>query len=154
MAIRLYNKGITAIELLIVIGIVVVIGVITVPSLVSFRKDQALQNTTNAVVSLLQEARTKTTASYNNTVYSVILDTTSATMFTGTTYSASEPTNKVVSYEAPIVRQSITLNGGGSTVTFDRLKGTTAQHGTLVLGITGGASKTVTLSPSGVITRD
>lgn len=154
MSFRLYNKGITAIELLIVISIVVLIGIITVPSLVSFRKDQALQNTTNAVVSLLQEARAKTTASYNNMVYSVIVDTTSATMFTGTTYNALEPTNKVVSYETPVARQSITLTGGGSTVTFDRLKGTTAQHGTLVLGITGGASKTITLSPSGVITRD
>ncbi len=154
MLLRRYNQGITAIELLVVMGIVLVIGAITVPSLVSFRKDQALQNTTNAIVSLLQEARAKTLASYNNTVYSVVVDTTSATLFTGTIYNAQEVTNKIVSYESPVVRQSITLSGGGSTIIFDRLKGTTAQHGTLVVGITGGASKTITLSPSGVITRD
>lgn len=154
MKISFYQRGITAIEILLVVSILVVIAIVTVPSFVSFRKNQALQNTTNSVVSLLQEARAKTLGSYNNTFYSVYVDTSSATLFTGGTYSSVDTTNKTTPFESPVVLQSTTLLGGGAQVSFDRLKGTTAQSGTIVVGIPGGASKTISVSASGVISRD
>jgi Tfp pilus assembly protein FimT len=149
-----YTKGLSAIELLVVIGVVVLLAVITVPSLMSLRRNQALQNSVNATVSLIQEARTKSLASYNNTFYSVYIDTTQAVLFTGGTYNAGDVSNKVVPYETPITLQSLSLQGGGSSIQFDRLKGTTAQHGTLSLGINGGESRTITVSASGLITRE
>lgn len=148
------NKGFTAIEVMIVIAIIVVVTLITVPSLITFRKSQAIQNTTNSIVSLLQEARTKTLASYNNTFYSVYIDTNEATLFTGGTYSSMDAGNKVVNYETPVVLKSVTLTGGGSQVSFDRLKGTTSQDGTIVVEIVGGESRTITVSSEGVITRN
>lgn len=141
-------------ELLIVIAVLGLVVAITVPSFASFRKNQSIQNTTNSMVSLLQEARTKTLASYNNTFYSVYFDTDSAILFTGGTYNSSDVGNKVVPYEAPVVLQSVTVAGGGSKVSFDRLKGTTSQSGTIVVGIPSGTTKTVTVSASGVVTRN
>lgn len=149
-----YTKGLSAIELLVVIGVVVLLAVITVPSLMSLRRNQALQNSVNATVSLIQEARTKSLASYNGTFYSVYIDTTQAVLFTGGTYTAGDASNKVVPYETPVTRQALSLQGGGSSIQFDRLKGTTAQHGTLTLGITGGESRTITVSESGLVTRE
>lgn len=149
-----YQRGITAIEILLVVSILILIAIVTVPSFISFRNNQALQNTTNSIVSLLQEARTKTLGSYNNTFYSVYIDTESATLFTGGTYSSGDTTNKIVPYESPVVLQSVTLSGGGTKISFDRLKGTTSQGGTIIVGIPGGASKTISVSASGVISRD
>lgn len=149
-----YQRGITAIEVLVVVTILVLIAIVTVPSFVSFRKNQALQNTTNSIVSLLQEARSKTLGSYNNTFYSVYIDTDSTTLFTGGTYVSGDATNKTIPYESPVVLQSATLTGGGSQISFDRLKGTTAQSGTIVVGIPSEAFKTISVTASGVISRD
>jgi type IV fimbrial biogenesis protein FimT len=149
-----YNRGLSVVELIMVVAVVAILVAIVVPSFVSLRKNQALQNSTNSVVSLLQEARTKTLASYNNTFYSVYLGTNEITMFTGGTYSSSDSTNKVVSYESPVTLQSNSLNGGGSQISFDRLKGTTSQYGTIVVGISGGSSKTITVSDSGIVSRN
>lgn len=148
------QRGISAIEILIVIFVLGIIIATTVPALVSFRKNQSIQNTTNSIVSLLQEARTKTLASYNNTFYSVYFDTNSAVLFTGGTYSAVDTSNKVVPYETPVTLQSVTVAGGGSKVSFDRLKGTTSQSGTIVVGTADGVSKTITVSSSGVVSRN
>ncbi len=149
-----YNQGLSVVELIMVIAVVAVLITLIVPSFISLRKNQALQNSTNSVVSLLQEARAKTLASYNNTFYSVYFGTNEAVLFTGGTYSSGNGTNKVVSYESPVTLQSTSFNGGGSQVSFDRLKGTTSQHGTIVVGISGGSSKTITVSDAGVVSRN
>ncbi|MEK7227872.1 MAG: prepilin-type N-terminal cleavage/methylation domain-containing protein [Patescibacteria group bacterium] len=149
-----FKKGLTLIELIMVVAVIAIIVAITVPALISFRKNQAIQNTTNAITSLLEEARTKTLASYNNTFYSVHFETDKATLFTGSTYSSSDTTNKVVLYDTPVVLQSTSLSGGGVDVIFDRLKGTTSKYGTIMVQIPSGTSKTITISSGGVITRD
>ena len=155
MKLSSYQKGVSIIEIIMVLAVVVILIAIITPSLTSFRKNQSIQNTTNSIVSLVQEARTKTLASYNNTFYSVYFNSDNAVLFTGGTYSPTEITNKVVTYESPVVLQSGTsLNGGGSKISFDRLKGTTSQYGTIVVGISGGASKTITVSSSGIISRN
>ncbi len=148
------QNGLSTLELLLVIAVIGIILAIIIPSLISFRKNQAIQNTTNAIVSLLEEARTKTLASYNNTFYSVHFDTSSATLFVGGTYSSSDATNKVLPYDSPVVLQSTSLSGGGADIKFDRLKGTTSQYGTIMVQIPSGTSRTITVSAGGVITRD
>lgn len=148
------NSGISIIEIILVLAVVALMFAIIVPSLISFRKNQAIQNSTNALVSLLEEARAKTLASYNNTFYSVFVDTDRATIFDGSSYSSTDSLNKVVFYESPIILQSISLNGGGSNISFERLKGTTTNYGTIILQIPSGSSKTITVSASGIVTRD
>lgn len=149
-----FSKGFTLIEFLISIAVIGVIIAITVPSLISFRKNQAIQNSTNAVVSLLEEARAKTLASYNNTFYSVKFDSDKATMFTGGTYSSASADNKVLLYEVPVVLQTVSLNGSGSSVSFDRIKGTTSQYGTIILQIPSSSSRTITVSAGGIVSRN
>ncbi len=148
------SKGLTVVELLMTISIIGIIIAIIVPSLGEFRKNQSIQNSTNAVVSLLEEARTKTLASYNNTFYSVKIESDKATLFTGGTYSSGGTDNKIIFYESPVVLQSVSLNGSVTQVSFDRLKGTTSQYGTIILQIPSGVSRTITVSAGGIITRD
>ncbi|MCC7436639.1 prepilin-type N-terminal cleavage/methylation domain-containing protein [Candidatus Nomurabacteria bacterium] len=149
-----FKKGLSLIEIIMVVAVLGIILTISVPGFVNFRKNQSIQNTTNSVVSLLEEARARTLASYNNTFYSVRIESNRAILFTGGTYSSSSPTNKTVPFESPVVLQSISLSGGGSEIKFDRIKGTTSQYGTIVLQIPSGTSRTITINSGGVITRD
>ncbi len=147
------KNGLTVIELMVVVAIIaLLVAVITVP-FISFRKNQALQNTTNAVSAVLEDARTKTLAAVNNTSYGVHIDSDKTVLFSGATYDASATTNEVYFFEDPITA-SFALQGGGSNVRFSRLTGATGDYGTIILTIPGGSSHSVTISATGTIVRN
>lgn len=148
------KNGFTVLELLMVVAIVGVLAAIISLPFSKFRNAQALQNSTNAVVALLNSARTKTLAAVNNTSYSVRIESSRAILYTGTTYSASEQTNEIVTYESPVTLSSISLNGGGSEVKFNRLKGTTSQYGTITLTLPDNQTRIITVSATGSVTRN
>ncbi len=147
-------KGFTIIELLIVLTIVaVLVGVTSLP-VIRFRREQALQNTTNAVLTVINEARAKTLAGTNNTNYSVRFESDRAILFQGAAYQSTSGTNQIFLYESPVVLGTVALSGGGSEITFDRLRGTTAQHGTLQLQLPGFSSTTITVTTTGTVARN
>ena len=147
------QKGFTLIEIIVVISIVLVLIVVTASPLSSFRNKQALQNSTNAVLSVLNDSRAKTFAAVGNTFYSVKLDTDKVTMFLGGSYTEGLATNEILFLEYPVT-QSWNLQGSGSVVTFDRLKGSTSQYGTITISLPGGLAKTITISSLGSIVRN
>jgi Tfp pilus assembly protein FimT len=153
----MYNQGRSLIEIVMIVAIIAVILTVVIVPLSKFRKQQALQNTTNAIVSILNEARTKTMASYNNTTYGVHFTSSNITLFTGTTYSSGATDNEVYTYESPT---SVTYNlgvsgsGSGTDIYFSRLKGTPSQYGTITTSISGGGTYTITVSSIGSIIRN
>jgi hypothetical protein len=56
-------------------------------------------------------------------------------------------------YESPVTLSSLTLQGGGNDIGFDRLKGTTANGGTIVL-MASPFSKTISITGTGSIQRN
>lgn len=147
------QSGISIVEILVVISIVVLLIAVIVPSFSKFRNAQALENTTDAVVSLINEARTRSLAAVNDTFYSVRIESDRAVLFDGATYSSGDADNEVLTFETPVTG-SATLSGGGSAITFDRLRGTTNQPGTITLSISDGTSHTVTISAVGTVMRN
>ena len=148
------TKGFTIIELLIVLTILaVLVGVISLP-VIRFRREQALQNTTNAVLTVINEARAKTLAGTNNTNYGVRFESDRAILFQGSTYQSTSGTNQIFLYESPVVLGTVALFGGSSEITFDRLRGTTAQHGTLQLQLPSGTTRTITVTANGTVARN
>jgi prepilin-type N-terminal cleavage/methylation domain-containing protein len=146
------QAGLSIIELLIVVAIIgVLIAVISYP-FGTFRNKQALDNSANTVVSILQEARARTLGGVNDTNYSVRFETNRIVLFVGSAYNASATTNEAYSYESPVTLSSTSLAGGATAVTFDRLKGTTSQSGTVTLS-NGTKTSVITVSASGSITR-
>jgi Tfp pilus assembly protein FimT len=128
-----YTRGITLLEVVIGISIMVLIFVMVVPQLSRFRSEQALKNTTEDIVSMLNYARSQTLSSRNSTYYSVHLDTDRIVLFTGGTYSANDANNKIVIFDKSIYLppQNIVLNGNVTEIKFDRLTGDTSQYGTI-----------------------
>ena len=62
-----YNKGISLLEIIIVIAIIGILSAIVIPNLSFFKKEQALKNATVDIVSLLKE-----TSILNNEAYYII----------------------------------------------------------------------------------
>ena len=150
---KFLQKGVSVIEILIIIAIIsALIAVIALP-FGSFRSRQALENTTALAVSVLTEARARTMAGLGDTNYSVLFEANQLTLFSGPTYSSSHPDNEVFVYEQPVTLQSISVSGGGSKITFDRLKGTTSNSGSVILTIPSGDTRSLSVSGSGSINR-
>lgn len=147
------KNGFTLIEVMIVIAVIGVLMAVVGLPLTTFREQQALQNSTNALVSVLNDARTKTFAALDNTSYGVALAVDSATLFTGTTYDSNAATNELYPFETPVTA-SWSLIGGGNSISFDRLKGTTSQYGTIILRLPNGTARTVTITALGSVARD
>ncbi len=149
----LKQRGVTIAEIVIIIAIIGLLTTVIALPFSTFRQRQALQNSTNAVVAALNEARTRTLAAVGNTYYSVRIESAQVIVFVGSTYSSSTSTNEQIAIETPVT-VSWSLQGGGSSITFDRLTGTTSQYGTLTLSLPNGSTKTVTVSSLGTILRN
>lgn len=148
----MHNRGFTLLELVIIIAVLGVLIAVIVPSLARFRQQQALQNSANALVGVLGDARTKTLAAVNDTSYGIKLEASQVTLYTGTTYSSGATSNEVYTFESPVTA-SWNLDTAGSTISFARLTGAASAHGTIVLSIPSGATKTITITALGTITK-
>lgn len=139
------NRGISIIEILIVISIIVALSAIVIPSFSSFHKQQALKNTTEDIVSLLNEARNNTISSKNSNTYGVHFDNNKAILFSGTSFVAS-PSNKQIDFDSVVIvpeSGGINLVGGGSDVVFTRITGDTqeGEYGTIVVQLVSDSTK-------------
>lgn len=149
------NRGISLIEILVVVSILAIIVAIVVPNFSKFHNQQALRNTTEDVISLLNEARNNTISSKDSNTYGIHFETGKATLFTGTAYTVSASNKQIIFDKAVSIPTSggIILNGGGSDVIFNRLTGETTKYGTVIIRLISDASsqKTINISKLGVI---
>jgi len=151
------NKGISLVEIVIVISIIVIICAITIVSLSSFKNGQVLRNTAVDIVSMLNKARQNTLSSINSNNYGVHFETNKMTLFIAPTYTQGVGTNEVINFNSVVnIPVSGGINvGGGSDVIFQRLTGETIG-GTIVIQQTSNATKqkTITISKTGIISSN
>lgn len=153
------NTGKTILEIVIAISILIIILAMIVPALSTFRNDQTIKNTTEDIISLLNEARTDTLSSKNSTYYSVHFESTRAVYYAGGTFTDGLSTNKVITFDTLVslpISGGINLNGSGSDVHFTRLSGDTNEYGTIVVQLKSDATKqkTITIAKTGVVSAN
>jgi len=156
------NKGISLIEILIVISIIGILSAVIFPNLSQFRDAQALKNTTLDVVSLLNKARQNTLSSLNSTNYSVHFESDRAILFVGSAYSSSNSTNEPVVYSLAVTTPSsggINISGGGSDINFERLTGGVINgtiSSTIVIQLVSDPTrqKIITINKTGIISSN
>jgi type II secretory pathway pseudopilin PulG len=149
----MHQSGRSIIEILVIVAIVGILVAIVALPFSRFRSTQALENTTNTIVSVLDQARARTLAGVNDTNYGVHVESGAITLFEGNSYSSGASGNEVYVFESPVTLGSVTVNGGGSDIVFDRLKGTTSDHGTIVVTISGVGTRTITITATGSVKR-
>ena len=135
-------KGLSLLEIIIVIGILALLAALGTGSLLQFSKTTDLNSSVEGSVSLLLEARSKTLSSQEESQYGVHFESDKIVLFKGAAYSSSDPLNEETVLPLPIETASISLNGGGSDVIFKRLTGETDQYGTVTFRLKSDTSRT------------
>lgn len=153
------NKGISVLELLMVFAILAIVVSFIILNLTKFRNEQALQNTTSDIISLINEARTKTISSVNSTTYGVHFETSRAVLFVGSSFTEPNSNNKQVDINSAVsipASGGISLNGGGSDVVFTRISGDTTNYGTIIVRLVSDATrqKTITINKTGIVSSN
>jgi prepilin-type N-terminal cleavage/methylation domain-containing protein len=149
-----HEEGLTLVELIIVVAIILLISALSYLSFNSLNKSQILKRDASALISLLEEARSSTLSSKEASQYGVYLSDSESkiVLFKGSQYAENDPDNEEVSLDDNV---SITVNLIGtasSTVIFDRLEGTTEQHGSVIFSLINKPAGTLTVAiyPTGV----
>lgn len=149
------NKGFSLIELLVIIVILILISLVVMPSLIDFQREQALKNTTENIVSLLNKAKSDTLSSLNSTTYGVHFESKKMVYFEGDSYSSGNSNNQEIPFESGVEIPSggINLSNGGSDVVFPRLTGEVNGYGTITIELTALSTrqKVITINKIGSI---
>jgi len=143
-----YNKGITMLEIIIAISIIIILSVIIIPSLSDFKDTQSLKNTTENVVALLNKAKSDSNSSLNSSKYSVYFESDKAVYFKGETYSSSDETNEIISFEKNIIiaDDGLDLEDDKNTITFPRLTDDVSGYGTIKLQVSSDSDKYIIIN--------
>lgn len=144
-------KGLTIVEIIISIAIIIVLGTITAFVFPRFRSSLVLHSALEDGLSLLEEAKSKTLSSENESQYGVNFASSTMTLFAGTTYNPLDPSNRRISFSSDVEISCISLVGGASSTVFERLTGETDQYGVIKFHLTSdpNAVQSLILLPSG-----
>ena len=146
-----HKKGITVIELLIVITVLGIIFSVALPRFSKIRESQVLKDAASDVLSSLNKAQSQTLASVNSSSYGVHFQSDKVIIFKGKVFSASDANNETISITVPASVSNVTLagvSGNSGDVYFSRLSGTPSQTGTVTVS-TSSSSKVITISATG-----
>ncbi len=138
-------KGVTIIEIIIAVAILAVITAFTLIALNTFRENQSLKNVVNETVSLINQARSKTLSSQDFSQFGVHFESSRAVLFKGTIFSEPNADNIVLTLPSSIEISSISLNGGGANLIFQKLTGKTGEFGAIVFRVKNDIAKTKTI---------
>lgn len=149
------RRGVSLVETLIIIGIIGILSALIIPNLSDFRDQQSLKNTTEDIISLLDEARNNTISSKNSNTYGVRLLSDRAILFIGTSYTDSI-SNKQIDFDNVVEIPSsggVNLNDGGIDIIFKRITGDTNNYGTIVIQLINDNTKQkiINISKIGII---
>lgn len=143
--------GASYIEVVLSVAIIGILVSIVLNPYILERKKNNLRGATLDAVALIRQAQGKTLFSENNNKYGVHLQSDKLVLFTGSSYSSNASDNIPLILPANFSIGSISLNGSGSDIIFDRLTGETSQYGTFNILYTGGTpSATINITQTGL----
>ncbi len=136
------KNGFSVIEVMLAVTIVGILAGLGFSHLTAANERQALALDAEKVLSVLATARGQTLAGKDGFSYGVHFEDKKVVLFRGTSYSASDATNKIYSFAESVHLASTALVGGGGEVKFNKLIGATTQSGTLTLALLRDATQT------------
>ncbi|MEK7209111.1 MAG: type II secretion system protein [Patescibacteria group bacterium] len=136
------KEGFTLLETLIALAIIVLVAGIILWPYARFRDEKLLDGAAEDIISLLDEARTRTLSSDGALAYGVSFASDRITLL---------PDNREVILSGRLVISNINLAGGGTTVMFKRLTGATDTGGTVTVNLVSDSNRrrVITISATG-----
>ena len=147
-----YKKGITALELLLVVAVLGAVFSIVIPQFSKIRELQALKSGVADILSSIDKARSQTLSSLNSSEYGVHFETAKIIIFKGVNFSTNDINNEIIDIISPAGISNVTFNSISDVsgkIYFNRLSGNPNQTGTVTLS-TANFSKIITISATGV----
>jgi len=147
------KKGLTLVEVIIVISILIVVTSGAMRLFRSFDEAEALNREFANTISLLEKARQETLFSKDSSKYGVRFNTDEMILFKGEFYATSSTDNIIVKLHPKVLISDINLPNGTTSVSFKRLSGETSQSGTITLQSLLDASniKVITIEKTGIV---
>ncbi len=146
-----FRKGISVIEILIVIVVLGIIFSIVFSQFSKIRENQVLKTAVSDILSSLNKAQTQTLASLDSSSYGVHFQADKVVIFKGTIFSESDVDNEEINILAPATISDVTLSevsGSTGDIYFNRLSGMPNQAGVITIS-TDSFSKIITISATG-----
>src|SRR3989344_5808676 len=134
---KTFQKGITIIEILVVLAVLGIIISVTLPQFSKMRENQVLKNAVADTLSSINKARGETLSSLNSSEYGVRFQSAQVIIFTGKVFSAGAGSNESINITPPASITNVTLNGSSGVsgdLYFNRLSGSPSKTGTITIG--------------------
>jgi prepilin-type N-terminal cleavage/methylation domain-containing protein len=149
------KRGVTLIELLLVIGIMAIIVSATLPLYSVFLVRNEVKTTSWDVVDALNRAKIHSMTGRDNQEWGVHFDSSAYTLFKGGAYSPTDPANEIYNLNSSIFVGGVLLNGEGNEVVFNKVTGDTDEYGSISLeDSNSNASATISINKVGTINND
>jgi len=143
------GRGLSLIEILLVVGILAILVILAPPLVLDFYKTQQLETHTQGVIQTLRRAQLKAMGVENATSFGVYLTNDDYTLFQGASYAARD-----TQYDEVIdLPQIITITNSPKEVAFSRIEGAPSATGTIILSANG-ESRTISINEIGRITLE
>ncbi len=150
------GRGITVIELLVVLAVLGIIIAVVIPQFSKTRENQVLKSGVQDVLSSINKARSQTLSSLNSSSYGVHFQSDEVIIFKGTSFSDNDPNNENISITSPASISNVILNlisAIPGEIYFNRLSGSPSKTGTVTISTTN-YSKIITISATGAASVD
>ena len=141
------GAGFTLVEVLITLSIVILLAVLSVPVYQSFQVKNDLDVAKNNVIQSLRRAQTLSAASDGDTSWGVKVQTSSITLFKGTSYAARDTT-----YDEKFDLPSTITPSGATEVVYAKFTGIPQTTGTITLTASTNVTNTVAINEKGTLT--
>lgn len=145
--------GVTLTETLLVIALIAILAVLASTYYQAFLVSNQLDNAASDVLDTLRRAQANSMNKESNTTWGVHFETNKFVLFSGASYNAVDPNNEINNLPVTVTITTITLTGGGSDAIFNKVKGTTANSGSITLQNTINETATISISAVGKIER-
>lgn len=134
----LKNKGFSLLEIIFVVVILMILISVVIPNFAKFKNQQLISSMSNEIVSVLNQASSQSLNGLDSSSYGVYFASNQVVLFTGTTYDALSPSNKVFNLDSAVEIATINLTEEGvatSQLYFERLTNRPNASGNILLRV-------------------
>ncbi len=122
-------KGISLVEVLVVLGIITTIIAVGAPFYTSYHYRHLLAETTQEIVESIRVAQARAMAGYNGENHGIHFDSNRYVLFSGSSYNPADPNNLTYPISSKLSISNVSFNGNTELI-FERFTGN-ATPGTL-----------------------
>jgi prepilin-type N-terminal cleavage/methylation domain-containing protein len=143
---KIRDRGMTLIEVLLVVGLLGGMVALAIPFYQSFQVTSELDNTTHEIISALRLAQGRAMASENFEAHGVHFEAVNFTVFSGDQYDANDPENFTTE-----TSRTLSINAETTDLIFARITGRPEVASQVIISANSGEQRLISINELGVV---